>query len=104
MFSFRRMSAARYNQDMSVPPVTDLLDRLLDPLGRSLTPDAARQLADLRADPASQRRMDDLAERCNEGSLTPEERAEYEAYVTAATLIAVLQSKARAVLSGGAAA
>ena len=89
-----------------MPPeqVSDLLDRMLDPFGRALSPEAARQLADLRADPASQRRMDELAERGNEGTLTPDERAEYEAYVTAATLIAVLQSKARAVLSGGAAA
>ena len=77
---------------------------MLDPLGRALTPDAARQLADLRADPELQRRMDDLAERCNDGNLTADERAEYEAYVAAATLIAVLQPKARAVFSGGAAA
>ena len=89
---------------MPLQQVSDLLDRMLDPLGRSLTPEAARQLADLRADPAAQQRMDELADRCNEGTLTPDERAEYEAYVTAATLIAVLQSKARAVLSGGAAA
>ena len=89
-----------------MPPqqVSDFLDRMLDPLGRSLTPDAARQLAELRADPAAQQRMDELADRCNEGTLTADERAEYEAYVTAASLIAVLQSKARAVLSGGAAA
>ena len=89
---------------MSASQVRDLLDRLLDPIGRSLTPEAARQLADLRADPAAQQRMDDLAGRCNDGNLTADERAEYDAYVTAATLIAILQSKARAVLSGGAAA
>jgi hypothetical protein len=77
---------------------------MLDPLGRTLTTDAARQLAELRADPELQRRMDDLAERCNDGTLTADERAEYDAYITAATLIAILQSKARAVLAGGAAA
>ena len=81
-----------------------ILDRLLDPVGRSLTPDAARQLVELRADPIAQQRMDELADRCNEGLLTPDERAEYEAYVAAATLIAILQAKARAVLGGGAAA
>ena len=84
-----------------MPPqqVADLLDRMLDPVGRSLTPEA-----DLRADPLVQQRVDELADRCNEGTLTEDERAEYEAYVSAATLIAVLQSKARAVLAGGAAA
>ena len=93
-----------YNVMMPPQPVNELLDRMLDPLGRSLTPDAARQLAELRADAVAQQRMDELAGRCNEGTITPDERAEYEAYVTAATLIAILQSKARQVLSGGAAA
>jgi hypothetical protein len=94
----------RYNGVVLSLQVTNALDLMLDPLGRTLTPDAARQLAELRADPELQRRMDDLADRCNDGSLTADERAEYDAYVTAATLIAVLQAKARAVLSGGAAA
>ena len=89
---------------MPAETVSKVLDRLLDPLGRSLTPEAARQLVNLRADAAAQRRMDELARGCNEGRLTPDERAEYEAHVSAATLIAVLQAKARAALSGGAAA
>jgi hypothetical protein len=96
--------SAPYNVDRVPEQVTNLLDRMLDPFGRSLTSETARQLAELRADPASPRRIDELADRCNDGTLTSEERSEYEAYVTAATLIAVLQSKARAVLSGGAAA
>jgi hypothetical protein len=89
-----------------MPPqqVNDLLDRMLDPVGRSLTPEVARQLVDLRADPVVQQRVDELADRCTGGTLSADERAEYEAYVAAATLIAVLQSKARAVLAGGAAA
>jgi hypothetical protein len=71
--------------------VAQLLDRLLDPVLRSLTPESARQLLDMRADAPDQIRMDELAGRCNEGLLTPEERREYEAYVTAANLIAVFQ-------------
>ena len=35
----------------------------------------------------------------NEGQLTAEERAEYEAYVQASTLIGILQAKARRVLA-----
>jgi hypothetical protein len=84
--------------------VAQLLDRLLDPVLRSLTPESARRLLDMRADAADQMRMDQLADRCNEGLLTPEERSEYEAYVAAASLIAALQARARATLSGGAAA
>ena len=89
---------------MAADRIATMLDRLLDPLGRALTPDSARRLAELRAEPAQQLRMDELAERCNEGLLTPDKRVEYEAYVAAATLIGVLQAKARAVLASGAAA
>lgn len=87
-----------------VSSTVEVLDRLLDPVGRCFTPEFARRLLELRADAAAQQRMDELADRCNEGTLTSEESAEYEAYIAAASLIAVLQAKARATLSGGAAA
>jgi len=69
-----------------------------------MTPDFAKKLVDLRADPLDQRKIDDLAERCNEGSLTPEEKDEYETLVTAASVIAILQSRARALLASNPAA
>ena len=43
--------------------------------------------------------MEELAEKCGEGQLTPDERAEYEAYVQASTLIGILQAKARQVIA-----
>jgi hypothetical protein len=76
-----------------------VLDRLLDPVGRSLNADAARALVGIKADPETQARIDDLARKCNEGELTPAERIEYETYVTIAEIIAVLQAKARARLA-----
>ena len=79
-----------------------ILDRLLDPLGRCLTPEAARRLLELRADPVAQARIDELAEKCNQGEISPEERAEYEMYVAVGTLISVLQLKARSILAKGA--
>ena len=36
-----------------------------------------------------------MADKCNEGQLSPEERAEYEALVRAIDFITILQSKAR---------
>ena len=36
-----------------------------------------------------------MAGKCNEGLLTPTERAEYESYVSAVDLVSVLQGKAR---------
>ena len=36
-----------------------------------------------------------LAKRANEGLLTPEERAEYEAFINLADIVSILQLKAR---------
>jgi hypothetical protein len=81
-----------------------ILERMLDPVGLALGPDAARKLIALRADADAQRRMDELAEKANEGSLTSAERSEYETLIAAATVIAALQAKARAHLAGSSAA
>lgn len=78
---------------------TRVLDRLLDPVGRCLSRRAARELAGLRADDEAQAHVRQLAEKCNEGTLSTEERAEYEACVMAANVVAILQAKARARLS-----
>jgi hypothetical protein len=75
-----------------------VLDRIFEPLGDVLTPESARRLVAWRADEATQRRLDELGDKCNEGELTPAEREEYEAYVRAIDFIAILQAKARAVL------
>ena len=79
--------------------VTRVLNRLLDSVGRCLSRRAARELADLRADDEAQAHVHELAEKCNEGTLSAEERSEYEAYVMAANIVAILQAKARARLT-----
>jgi hypothetical protein len=75
---------------------SQVLTRLLEPVGRCLSEDAARALAGLRADEEVQARVRTLAEKCNEGTLSAEERAEYESYVMAAGIVAILQAQARA--------
>src|SRR5438132_11838105 len=80
--------------------VRGVLDRLLDPVTRCLTPEVARQLVALKADPQFQERLDTLADKCTEGLLTPDEREEYETYVRAIHIIAILQAKARKLLAG----
>jgi len=84
--------------------VSEMLDRLLEPIGDALTPEVARKLVALRADEEVQQRIDYLADRSTEGQLTPEERDEYESLVTAGELISILQAKARIILSGDSAA
>lgn len=78
---------------------TGVLERLLDPVSRSLNVEAARKLVHLKADAKTQARVDELARKCNEGELTPAERSEYERYVTAGNLVAILQAKARSRLT-----
>ena len=71
------------------------LDRMLDPLAASLNAEAARSILDIRIDPEIQVRVEFLAERANEGKLTPEERDEYLSYVEAADLLAIFKLKAK---------
>ena len=78
---------------------TPALDRLVGPLSDCLTPESARRLLALKADPDLQSRVDLLAGRSNQGLLTPEERAEYGNYVTFGTFVAILKSKARQLLA-----
>jgi hypothetical protein len=78
---------------------TTAFDRALDPIERCLTPDVARAILAIRADSETQTRIDELADKCNEGQLSPEERAEYEAYVWAGNFIALLKAQSRAVLA-----
>jgi hypothetical protein len=76
-----------------------MLDHLLGPLGDFLTSESARRLLALKADAELQSLVDDLAERHNQGMLTPEEQAEYSRYVSYSTFIAILKSKARQLLA-----
>jgi len=76
-----------------------IIDELLDPVSRCLTPDVARNIAGLRAAPDVQQKLDNFAEKSTEGTLTAEECAEYEACVRAINFISILQMKARAAIN-----
>ena len=84
--------------DAVISTESDVLDRLLGSLSACLTPAAAKRVAAFRADTSTQARIAELAEKCNEGDLTPGERDEYEAYIRAIDFISLLQAKARAAL------
>jgi hypothetical protein len=77
----------------------EVLEQMLEPVSRSFGIETARALATLQVGKRTQARVEKLAEKCNEGKLTTAERAEYEAYVQASTLIGILQAKARKVLA-----
>jgi hypothetical protein len=63
-----------------------------------LTPDAARKIVALRADPQTQARIDRLADKANEGTLTDDERRDYEKFLATFHVITILQSRARRLL------
>ena len=76
-----------------------VLERLVGPLGDCLTPESARRLLALKPDSKLQGLIDDLATRHAEGKLTAAEESEYGRYVSYATFIAILKSKARQLLA-----
>lgn len=69
--------------------------RGIAPVFALLSSDQLRHLAQLAADVSLADRVDELAGKANEGELTAEERAEYEAYIEANNVVAVLQAEAR---------
>lgn len=78
-----------------------IIDSFLEPLRESLSPEQARRLAEFHADDATQKLIDELARKANDGALTESERSEYESFIEAGDLIAILQVKARDTLSRG---
>jgi len=75
-----------------------ILTRALNSISAVLTPAAASAILTLEFAPEDQRRMTELAEKSNEGDLTPSERLELENYSDVGHLLAILQSRARQAL------
>jgi len=84
---------------MSSTPDTAVLDQVFEPVTQCLTPEVARRIAALRASPEVQERLDELADKSSEGTLTAEERADYEAWVRTINFLSVLQAKARKIVA-----
>ena len=76
-----------------------LLDELLDPVGRCLTPEVAQRIVRLRAPQALDARIQELGRKCNEGQLSDREQTDYETIARFIKFVSVLQSKARTILS-----
>jgi hypothetical protein len=62
--------------------------------------EAAKSFLAIKFDKSAQDRMDALAEKAREGSLTAAEEVEIEAYERAGHLLGIAQSKARIFLRG----
>jgi hypothetical protein len=65
-----------------------------------LTPEAAAFLLRLDFRETDHARLHELAVKAQDGTLTPEERGEYQEYLRVGNVLAILQSKARVALRG----
>ncbi len=81
-----------------IKPRESVIDRVVSQFGQCLTSDAANRIAALRVDPDMQGRIDYLAELNAEGDITSDDKAELEAYVSAAAFLSVLQAEARRIV------
>lgn len=75
----------------------DTLERFVEHLTRGFTPELAKHFAELpQPSPEFQARLDELAEKANEGQLSPAESTEYDKYVEYMDFVAYMRLKARA--------
>jgi hypothetical protein len=72
--------------------------RLIRAQKSAVSPEVAHYLLSIEFGEADRTRMNELADRSEAGTLTQEERAEFDSYLHIGNLLAVMQSKARVVL------
>ncbi len=72
-----------------------ILSRVFEPDSVPMTPDAARTLMSLKFSVRDERRMNRLATKARQGTLTQAEQTEAEQYNLVSHMLALLQAKAR---------
>jgi hypothetical protein len=75
-------------------------DSLLESAARCLDTNSVRALSELQLDEAAQERLDVLAQKANEGQLTPREAREYERFIDLSDIISTLRLKAERQVGG----
>jgi hypothetical protein len=78
---------------------TTYLNQLLEPVSDAFTIEGARKVVAAKATPELQSHIDELREKANAGTLSPDEDAEYKEFVDALDVLSIIQSKARRFLS-----
>jgi len=66
---------------------------MLDPFTQCLNEESAKRIIDIGVPSAVEQRVNTLAERANDGTISDEERGEYEALIYAADVISILNSR-----------
>ena len=78
---------------------TEILEQVLEPNGTGLSAEAARALLGFRFKESAVARINDLAEKNRQGTLTPTERALLERYQRVGNFLNLIHAKARCALS-----
>lgn len=77
-----------------------ILSDMLQPFA-GLTPEAAAQVAALQVPASVQLRIDQLAQKSNDGVMTADERSDYETLVKYGNMLSVIKAKARVAVGSG---
>jgi hypothetical protein len=80
---------------MGNPTAPTALDGLLEPLSRCFDAESAKRVVEFQVDPAVRARLGVLAEKADEGTISDDERTEYESFINAADFISILKLKVR---------
>lgn len=76
-----------------------VIERILEPVTACLTPEIAQRIVNVRLDdPFMMQRLEFLREKAKEGTLTEQERAEYEGFVEGNDLLMLIKDQARSML------
>lgn len=78
---------------------TDFLSTYIEPLAEELTPRQAQKILSIKPTESLVARVQELGDKANAGTLTSQERSEYEYYVDVDDVIGLLKAKARSVLA-----
>ena len=83
---------------MSSPSSPGLLETLADSVAACLDAPSLRAIANLELDSKTRKRLDELAEKANEGKLSADERVEYQSFIGVSEFLGLAQLRARAIL------
>ena len=75
-----------------MPP---LVESLADSVAACLDAPSLRAIANFQLDPGTKDRLDELADKANEGHLTGEERTEYQSFIGITEFLGLAQLRAR---------
>ena len=80
---------------MATKTTDTLWERLIEPEEQEMSSDAARHILTLKFAAADIERMNELAAKARQGTLTSEEDDELETYIRVGNRLSILKSKAR---------